>query len=306
MKHFKSIENYCSAIEIAPPRHSHFDIRSFKENMPTVVKAMPPFRHEFYAIALKTGGSGKAISGHHVEFPEGTTIFFNSPFQITSWDIAPNWEGFYIMFSQDFISNSNFLQDILQHFPFLKIEKDMPFEVNQTDVKRISSIYTSIKQEYESNRPDKFQVIEAYVLLLLNFVKRYFHKNMASDEATVEIRKTDLKLLSRFQTLIETGFNEMEEEMHEANLHSPSFYAQKLHIHPNHLNAVTKQITGLTAKRHIQNHIVNLAKSRLVQTQDSVKEIAYALHFDSPNNFSSFFKKITSKTPNTYRRESKL
>ncbi len=274
--------------------------------MPTVVKAMPPFRHEFYAIAVKVEGGGKAISGHHTDFPEGSTIFFNSPFQIISWDIVPDWEGFYIIFSQDFIAKSNFLQDILKHFPFLKIEKDMPFEIAREDVNTILSIYESIQQEYHSDHPDKFQLIESYVLLLLNFIKRYFHKSVSPKDASEEIRKTDLKLLSRFQTLIETSFYKDVAVEDYSFLHSTSYYAHKLSIHPNHLNAVVKQITGQTAKQHIQNHILNLAKSRLIQTQDSVKEIAYSLYFDSPNNFSSFFKKMTSKTPNNYRKEAIL
>ncbi|WP_344930520.1 hypothetical protein [Aquimarina addita] len=51
-------------------------IRSFQENMPTVVHKMPAFRHAFYAIALKINGDGKALSGHYSEFPEGSVVFF--------------------------------------------------------------------------------------------------------------------------------------------------------------------------------------------------------------------------------------
>ena len=274
--------------------------------MPTIVESMPAFRHEFYAIALKIEGNGKAISGHHTDFPEGSTIFFNSPFQILSWNIKPNWEGYYIMFSQDFIAKSNYLQDILNHFSFLKIEKTIPFEISKIDIAEIDAIYKSILKEYDSDNADKFQIIESFVLLLLNFVKRYFKKSISEIDAREEIRKTDLKLLSRFQSLIETHFCPNFNPRSDINIHSTSFYAEKLNIHPNHLNAVIKQITGLTAKQHIQKHVVNLAKSKLVHTEESVKEIAYSLHFDSPNNFTSFFKKYVSKTPNAYRKETAL
>ncbi len=73
MQHFKTIADYCKAINISPPKHSFFDIRSFEENMATVVAKMEPFKHEFYAIAIKVEGSGKAISGHHKDFPKGAT-----------------------------------------------------------------------------------------------------------------------------------------------------------------------------------------------------------------------------------------
>ncbi|MEX0287989.1 MAG: helix-turn-helix domain-containing protein [Flavobacteriaceae bacterium] len=306
MKHFKTITEYCQTIGIPGPKHPFFDIRTFEENMPTVVHAMPPFRHEFYAIALKVVGKGVVISGHHTDFPEGSTIFFNSPFQILSWDIVPDWSGFYIMFTQDFLAKSNHLQDLLSHFAFLKIEKAVPFEVDKEDVKTILSLYESIRLEYHQENTDKFLLIESYVLLLLNYVKRYFRKNISENEAEQEIRKTDLKLLTRFQTLIETNFYPDAELSSLKNLHATSHYAERLNIHPNHLNAVVKQITGHTAKQHIQNHILQLAKSRLIHTQESVKEIAYSLYFDSPNNFSSFFKKLTSTTPNTFRKEANL
>lgn len=33
-----------------PPKYEQFDIRSFEENMPTVIQKMPPFRHAFMQL----------------------------------------------------------------------------------------------------------------------------------------------------------------------------------------------------------------------------------------------------------------
>jgi len=140
--------------------------------------------------------------------------------------------------------------------------------------------------------------------VLLTFVKRYFAAQTDKEDAKAAFRKADVHLLSRFQTLIETNFYSATSA--SKNTHSPSYYANQLAVHPNHLNAIVKQITGHTAKTHIHTHIVQLAKSRLLQTNMSVKEIAYSLHFDAPNNFSSFFKKYTSQTPNSYRKNQHL
>jgi len=302
MQHFKTITKYCQAINISQPKHTHFDIRSFDENMPTVIQKMSTFRHEFYAIAIKVEGKGKAISGHFQDFPEGASIFFNSPFQLLSWDIAPDWQGYYLVFSQDFLVNSKYLQNLLQEFPFLKIDKSIPFQIEAKDLDTILNIYKNIYQEYYENNQDKFQLIEAQLLLLLNYVRRYFNKQVKAEEINEVLRKADLKLLSRFQNLIETSFYPDAKLETFANIHSPSYYAEKLNIHPNHLNAVVKEITGQTASKHIQNHILQLAKSYLLQSNLSVKEIAYTLYFDSPNNFSTFFKKHTQMTALKYRQ----
>ena len=302
MQHFKTITEYCEAIGISAPRHPHFDIRSFEENMGQVVPQMPPFRHEFYSIAIKADGVGKAITGYHTDFPEGVAVFFNSPFQILSWDILPNWSGYYIMISQDFLASSHHFDRLLDDYPFLKIDESVPFEIDRKDLPCILNIYEQIKKEYLSDNEDKFSFIQVYILELLNQVRRAFGKNVDAQKAKDQIRTADLKLLSRFQKLVKISFYPDAKLETFANLHSPSYYAQILNIHPNHLNAVVKSITGITALNHIHKHILKLAKAQLVQTEASVKEIAYGLHFDSPNNFSAFFKKNAGVTPLAYRK----
>ena len=300
MQHFKTIADYCKAINVPEPKQSYFDVRSFEDNMPTVVSKMKPFKHEFYAIAIKVEGTGKAITGHYSNFPEGATVFFNTPFQIISWDILPDWEGYYLMFSKEFVTGSKHMQQLLEEFPFLKIDQSIPFKVAPNEVSKLLSIFESIYEEQQKLKADSLAIIEAQTLVLLNFVKRYFNAQVKKEAAEIAFRKADINMLSRFQTLIETSF--YDSALATKKTHSPSFYAEQLAVHPNHLNATVKQITGHTAKNHIQNHILRLAKSRLLQTQMSIKEIAYALHFDAPNNFNSFFKKQTGFTPNTFRK----
>lgn len=300
MQHFKTITNYCKAINISPPEQAFFDIRSFEENMPTVVEKMLPFKHEFYAIAIKIEGTGKAITGDYTNFPKGATLFFNTPFQLISWDILPDWKGFYVMFSKEFITKSKHLKNLLTDFPFLKIDTSIPFGVKPKEVSKLLQIYENIYIENYQLQNDSSEILEAHLLVLLNYVKRYFKNQVHKSEAITAFRKADINLLSRFQTLIETSFYETSAA--QSKTHSTRFYAEKLAVHPNYLNATIKQITGNTAKQHINNHLVRLAKSQLLQTSKSVKEIAYTLHFSTPNNFNSFFKKQTGLTPNSFRK----
>ena len=302
MKYFATLSNYCEAINIPPPRYPQFDIRSFAENMSSVVDQMPAFRHAFYAIALKVDGTGKAVSGHHADFPDGPVIFFNSPFQIISWDIAPDWEGYYLMFTQDFIAQSAYFSELLDNFPFLKLDKAIPFTVGEAEVNILLGIYEEIYKAYHSTDADKFAFIETYTLLLLNYVKRFFQQQLSQSDAQQALRSADIKLASRYKSLIETQFRPDAVLDNPKLLHSTSYYAEVLHVHPNHLNAVVKGISGQTALQFIHQHILQLAKSQLLQTSLSIKEIAFKLHFDSPNNFSSFFKKHTQQTPGAYRK----
>lgn len=306
MQNFKTIKEYSEATGIPEARYEHFVVRSFQENMPTVVHKMPAFRHAFYAIALRINGGGKPMSSHYAEFPEGSVVFFNSPFQILSWDIAPNWEGFYIMMTRDFISRHHVFKDLLSTFPFLKIDKAIPFEVDETETKVLLEIFQKIKEEYDGEAKDKFEFIGTYTLLLLNHIKRYFNKETSEEKAVQIIKTADLNLVSRYQDLIDTHFRENNDWDYSKNLHSPSFYAEELNIHPNYLNSVVKNNLGITALQYIHKHLIHLAKSNLTQTNLSIKEIAYNLQFDTPNNFNNFFKKHTQKTPGQYRKSARV
>ncbi|MCT4613728.1 MAG: helix-turn-helix domain-containing protein [Marinifilaceae bacterium] len=190
---------------------------------------------------------------------------------------------------------------LLEDYPFLKIDKSIPFEIPQESLQKVLLIYKQIEKEYHSENEDQFEFINSYVLHLLNLVKRLFNKQVDKGTAEKQIRTADLKLLSRFEELIKTAFYPDTILETFANPHSTSYYAQVLSIHPNHLNAVIKGITGKTALNRIHNHILKLAKAELLQTDKSIKEVAYSLHFESPNNFSSFFKKNTGETPGGYR-----
>jgi AraC-like DNA-binding protein len=122
-------------------------------------------------------------------------------------------------------------------------------------------------------------------------------------EAKQENRTSDILLVSRFQSMVETMFSN---EDADAEVRQPSFYAEKLNVHPNHLNAVVKRISGKTASQIIRLYLINTAKSLLRQTTLSIKEIAYRMHFTEPTHFNAFFRKNTDVTPQQFRERVSL
>lgn len=83
------------------------------------------------------------------------------------------------------------------------------------------------------------------------------------------------------------------------------YFAEKLNLHPNYLNAVIKSKTGRTVNDWITERMLSVAKSLLINTSNSSKEIAYLLGFSEPTHFSRFFKKHTELSPNKYRKSHK-
>lgn len=296
MKIIITIQDYCKEINIPSPKHPFFDIRKFEDNAKTVNLKQPPFRHEFYAVALKNQGDNTEVNGKFLD----SNLFFNSPYQIITWDIKPDWQGWYIIFDREFLGLNPSWQNFIIDFPFFRLDTVSPMDLPKEDAEIANNFFQQIFDEYHSNNKDKFLFIQSFTQFLLLITKRYFDKSTINNETNQDNRTGDILLVSRFQSLVETL---MTNEEADTEIRYPSFYADKLMVHPNHLNAVVKRITGKTATSIIQAQLITTAKSLLKQTDLSAKEIAFRLHFTEPTHFNSFFKKATAFTPQQYREK---
>lgn len=82
---------------------------------------------------------------------------------------------------------------------------------------------------------------------------------------------------------------------------SVKYLANKVNLSPSYLSDLLKRETGLNAQDHIHYFVIEQAKNILLQTNQSVSEIAYSLGFEYPQYFSRLFKQKTGKTPLEYR-----
>ncbi|MHA4844768.1 helix-turn-helix domain-containing protein [Flavitalea antarctica] len=299
MKTITTIQDYCKEINIPFPRHPYFDIRRFEDNMKTVNPKQPPFRHEFYAVALRNWGDNREVNGRFLS----SNLFFNSPYQIITWEIELDWQGWYIIFDREFLGLNPCWKNFIIDFPFFRLDTVSPMNLPMEDARLANGIFQQIFDEYHSNNKDKFLFIQSFTQLLLLITKRYFDKSESKSSGNQDNRTADILLVSRFQSLVETL---LTDEAATQNIRYPSYYAEKLRVHPNHLNAVVKRITGKTVTNIIHNQLIVLAKSLLRQTDLTAKEIAFRLSFREPTHFNSFFKKGTYFTPQQYRENHTL
>ncbi|MEM9680788.1 MAG: helix-turn-helix domain-containing protein [Bacteroidota bacterium] len=301
MQHFSTLESYCKGINIASPKWSDFDTRDFQDNMKTVHQQMPPFKHEFYAVALKLDGGGYTKTGNFSTENLRATVFFNSPYQIVQWDIAPDWEGYYIIFTEEFYKRDNSKRNIGEDFPFLLVDNTVPLSIDEDEAATFINTFQEIHKEHQLARKDTSPIIFHCTQIILHKVSRLYDSKVPQESRSFVHRDNDIALVSRFKTLIETSFYP-DQSFEGSEPHKVQFYADKLAIHPNHLNAVVKRITNSSASEIIYKHMLALAKSRLKNTQKSIKEIAFDLYYNYPNHFANFFKKHTGITPVQYRK----
>ncbi|MGN1211844.1 MAG: helix-turn-helix domain-containing protein [Candidatus Cryptobacteroides sp.] len=81
------------------------------------------------------------------------------------------------------------------------------------------------------------------------------------------------------------------------------YYAQKQNLSPKYFSLIIKECTGLHAREWIALSLVNTAKAKIMGSQSSIKEIAYALGFPNQSAFGRFFRSHTGVSPQKFRAD---
>jgi AraC family transcriptional activator of pobA len=100
-------------------------------------------------------------------------------------------------------------------------------------------------------------------------------------------------LLAAFQRLLRQHFIDWKQ---------PAQYAEALAVTTSHLNDTVKGLSGSSVSHHLQTRTMLEAKRLLYHSDQSVKQVGYALGYEEPVYFGKLFKKVTGQTPQAFRR----
>jgi len=200
---------------------------------------------------------------------------------------APDTKGYVLLFNMEFFLENNFSLQIIGNkrmlTPFVKPYMHLTDEQAEDVCRIFESILAEKKQQETVNN----ELIAVKIVELLILGERLFEQDqeqVASQPLIESIR--------RFVNILDEYFSKE---------HSVKFYAEQLSMHPNHLNALIKKHTGLSAKESIQNRILLEIKHLLHSTKLSIKQISDQMGFRDPNYFNTFFKRAEKLSPGNYR-----
>ncbi|MFD1163712.1 helix-turn-helix transcriptional regulator [Hwangdonia seohaensis] len=253
-------------------------------------KVDEPHRHNYYTVLI----INKARGQHKIDFNtyelSDKQIFFVAPGQVHQVLENEKSFGFSMVFSNQFlVENSIRLSFIDSLNLFQNYGQSPPLIPNAAQFKTIGDFANQIYNLFNSDVNMKLLSIGAFLKLLLIECNNVCSINPIESD----VDTTGDNLIRAFKKGVES---------HYKKEHSTTFYANALHISPDHLNRTVKARIGKTAKDYIQARIVTEAKRLLYFSDLSNKEIAYELGFNEPANFSAFFKKHTQLSPSSFKQ----
>jgi len=254
-----------------------FRIKRMKE----VIKTTNPHGHkEYLEIIFLTHGEGLHQIDHH-HFPvRENSLYLVMPGQIHSWELTAIPKGFVIMVQKDFLLGHPLYDALFQTFP---LSFSGGYHLGQTGA-TVHGIFESIENEHAGRQPNYQAIIQTYLLLLFNLLKREAHTDRSQPEPP---------LLRTFFELVAA---------HYKTSHEVAWYASGLNVTPKTLNASCRKFLDKTAGAVINEKLTVESKRLLLYSPANMGEIAYELGFTDPSHFNKFFKRQTGVLPSVYRK----
>ena len=146
----------------------------------------------------------------------------------------------------------------------------------------------------DSDYPFRWEMVRNILQLVIHEGIRLQQKQSLPTSAARD------RLVSGFLTLLNQQFP-VDSSENDLKLLTPAYFADLLHVHVNHLNAMVKKQTGKTTRGIIQERVFTEAKALLRNTNWNIAEIAYSLGFEYPSHFNKYFRQLANMAPMEFR-----
>lgn len=235
-------------------------------------------RHNYVEILFfETGGGEQLIDFQEYEVKD-FTCYIVHPNQIHLLDRASGSKGRLIQFRSESVMSPKLLTKLRE-----RIWDGVGGIVFENDAEAFGQMMSVLDQfDVNSETERNLHLLQVLLFDLLSTAKN------ETESASMDLD------FNRFLQLVDANFKEQ---------HSVQFYLNFLNISDKKLGSYSKQHLGMSPLQSIHHRLVLEIKRLLLFGEESHKEIAYSLGFDSPASFSAFVKKRTEKTPSELQSE---
>jgi AraC-like DNA-binding protein len=254
------------------------------------------YTSNLYTIGLKDRSCGLQYGRNTYDFNEGVLIF-TAPDQVQSVSKTQELneiQGWMLFFHPDLIRNTALGQTI-EDYGFFSYDVHEALHLSEVEQKTITDCKVMVQNEISERIDNHSQtVIASFLEVLLNLSRRYYERQFNTRSA----HNSDV--VSQFHTLLNSYFK--TGKFAEIGIPGIEYFSDKIHLSGNYLSDLLKKETSYTITDHVNNFIVEKAKTLLLNESETVSGIAYNLGFNYPHYFGRLFKSKTGMTPQEYRK----
>lgn len=292
IKKIKSIGEY-STLRGAETLHPLINILDY-----THLRLLEPasYSFSFYSVFLKETKCGDLRYGKETYDYQEESLLFVAPGQVLTvepylTEIPPR--GKMMLFHPDFLIGTG-LKNIMTDYRFFSYSSHEALHLSQKERQHILTIFGTITDELQQNldKHSKTLVI-SNLQLLLNYATRFYDRQFITRE------HVNKGIVERFETLLHAYF--VSKKPQEIGLPTVFYFAEELHLSANYFGDLIKKETGISAQEYIHSKVIELAKERIFEADNSISEVAYKLGFKYPQHFTRLFKQKMGITPLEYR-----
>jgi AraC-like DNA-binding protein len=274
-------------------RVGHFNVKQSS----AIARRTPYNRRDYFKICLSIGTGPENVlryNGQEIALQQPCLIFTNPSVPASIESRSSSINRFYCLFDNRFIDG--YMRPDIQYTCALFNPTLHPvISLTEEEKNKLTGYFIEMQSLLTTDYPFKSDMIRSLLLLLIHEGIRLQQSRLTQFGNGISDR-----VVNGFFQLLNQQFPVDSPENPLKPL-SPSWIADQLHVHVNHLNSVIKKHTGKTTRDIIHERVISEAKTLLRNTDWNIAEIAYALGFDYPSHFNKYFKQLTSATPMEFR-----
>ncbi|BDD04127.1 helix-turn-helix domain-containing protein [Aureibacter tunicatorum] len=297
--HVNSINELHKLMHYGKPKHPLISLMDLAKTQIDASENDTKIITNFYSITFKKIPNGTFLYGRkNCDYDEASLLCISPGQTITIKGIDKNWhmDGWGLFFHQDLIRNT-FLMNKIEEYSFLGYNENESLHLSEHESDLLQKIINVIETEYQLNL-DVYSrdIIVSNIEVLLNYCRRFYGRQFITRTSS------NYETVGKFENYLKQYFTL---DITKADgLPTVSYFADKLSLSASYLSDLLKQETGKSAKEHIHFKLIEVAKNRLLASNEPVSHIAYDLGFEQSQNFSRLFKQKTGYTPKEFRNTS--
>lgn len=296
--HVKTISDVHRMLGLDKPKHPlisiirHWpDVDEFEFDIKNV-----RLTSDLYLLSMKGDTKGSFKYGRNsYDFDEGTLVFM-APNQVLSFEDTADKShgaGWTIFFHPDLIRKANLGQTI-KNYSFFDYDLNEALHTSDQEKLTLENLVQQIEIELQQNIDKHSQEL---IIINLEMIMTYCHRYYDRQFYTRTNLNSDLVV--KFEQHLEAYFSSVD--LHDLGLPTVTQCGEALNMSGSYLSDLLRVETGRSAKDHIHAHIIEKAKTILLNTSNPINAVAYDLGFEYPQHFSKLFKSKTGLSPSAYR-----